>query len=81
METRETHCEGHHDVSILVLVDLAFESVPSPRIHPSYAQVSILVLVDLAFEFHECFCRLLSAAVSILVLVDLAFEYYLLSSM
>jgi len=61
------------DVSILVLMDLAFESQMFLTF-PLREMVSILVLMDLAFEsqitqyFHVLF------NVSILVLMDLAFE-------
>jgi len=62
------------EVSILVLMDLAFEY--ECNIHKRIGKnVSILVLMDLAFEYIHLFTTGLNiSAVSILVLMDLAFE-------
>ena len=63
-------------VSILVLVDLAHESLRRWFLNMAKKKVSILVLVDLAHEFHAAMSISRSRNVSILVLVDLAHEFF-----
>ncbi len=61
-------------VSILLVVELAFEEVISVDQQIPLDQVSILLVVELAFEVHSRQGKYHRKLVSILLVVELAFE-------
>ena len=62
-------------VSILVLMDLALQTIDNGLEYNNRMKVSILVLMDLALQLYKMLSYLLSMCVSILVLMDLSLQH------